>query len=138
MLSQFFSVIRVLLLIFLLHNGLSRLLYLFLAYSTWVLWLDTIQFWTNFSRFLCRHLQSFFCQHFISMAILNSGPIWLKMDISLLLKMPYLRNKTPNLSTRHQYQIQLCTLIWSKQYFAKLAMLLILFRSGSEWPKDRK
>ena len=43
------------------------------------------------------------------MGISNSGPIWLKMDISLLLKMPYLRNKMPDLSTRHQYQIQLCT-----------------------------
>ena len=107
--NKIFSVIRVLLSISLLHNGLSRLLYLFSVFSTWVLWLDTIQFWTNFSHFLCQHLQSFFCHHSISMVILNSGLIWLKMDISLLLKMPYLRNKMPDLSTSHQYQIQVCT-----------------------------
>ena len=82
------------------YNGLLRLLYTFSVFSIWFLWLETALFWTNFSHFLWQGLQSLFCQPFISMVILNSGLIWLKMDISLRLKMPYLHDKMSKLSKR--------------------------------------
>ena len=119
-----FSVIPALLSVSQFYNGLLRLLHTFSHFSIWFLWLETALFWTNFSHFLWQGLQSLFCRPSISMVILNSGLIWLKTDISLLLKMPYLHNKmsnismfilslTPNTPLIHTSSVETCTKVVS-------------------------
>ena len=98
---QFISVIQALLSISQFYNGLLRLLHTFSPFSIWFMWLEIVLFWTNFLHFLWQGLQSLFCQPSISMVTLNSGLIWLKMDISLRLKMPYLHDKCQSCPKEH-------------------------------------